>query len=56
VFEPVGRKLLVAHPAVIAALESHPDWLDKLSGQIGGAVSLRADAPLPISGGYAENA
>ena len=50
-----GLKRLVAHPAVIQLLESKPQWLDQLARQIGGAVSLRADAALPISGGYAEN-
>ena len=55
-FEPPGAKQLVAHPAVVAALETRPDWLDALSRQIGGAVSLRADPALPMSGGYAENA
>nr|NUR37872.1 ribonuclease [Sphingomonas sp.] len=54
VFEPVGSKRLAAHPAVIGVLEGRPDWLEKLSGQIGGALSLRADAALPMSGGYAE--
>ena len=54
VFEPAGPKRLAAHPAVIAVLEGHPNWLEKLSGQVGGPVSLRADAALPISAGYAE--
>jgi hypothetical protein len=53
-FEPSGPKRLVAHPAVIAVLERHPDWLDRLAQQVGGAVSLRADPNLPISGAYAE--
>jgi hypothetical protein len=53
--EPVGSKRLVAHPAVVAALRSKPDWLEALSRQVGGAVELRADASLPMSGGYAEN-
>jgi hypothetical protein len=35
-------------------LESRGDWLDELARQLGGAVSLRADPALPISGGYAE--
>ena len=33
-----------------------PDWLDALARQIGGAVGLRADPALPMSGGYAEQA
>jgi hypothetical protein len=55
-FEPAGPKRLVAHPAVIALFGSHPAWLDELGRQIGGAVGLRADPALPMSGGYAENA
>jgi hypothetical protein len=53
-FEPAGPKRLAAHPAVIAVLEGKPEWLDSLSRQVGGAVGLRADPALPISGGYAE--
>jgi len=53
-FEPAGAKRLVAHPALIAVLESRSDWIDALAGQLGGAISLRADAALPMSGGYAE--
>ena len=53
-FEPAGPKRLAAHPAVIAALEGKPEWLASLSRQVGGAVGLRADPALPISGGYAE--
>jgi ribonuclease G len=53
-FDGPGAMRLVANRAVIAALESKPEWLAALSLQIGGAVSLRADAALPISGGYAE--
>jgi ribonuclease G len=54
--EPPGPKQLVAHPAVIAILESRPEWIEALSRQVGGAVGLRADAALPISGAYAEAA
>jgi len=53
-FEPAGAKRLAAHPAVIALLHSRKDWLDDLARQVGGAVELRADATLPMSGGYAE--
>lgn len=49
-----GAKRLAGHPAVISALESYPDWIETLARQIGGAVALRTDASLPISGGYAE--
>ncbi|HET7575055.1 MAG TPA: ribonuclease [Sphingomicrobium sp.] len=51
-----GAKRLVAHPAVIAILEGRPDWLDALARQVGGDVGLRADASLPMSGAYAEQA
>jgi ribonuclease G len=50
-----GPKRLVAAPAVIALLQRHPDWLHALARQVGGAVELRADTALPMSGGYAEN-
>jgi hypothetical protein len=53
--EPPGSKRIVAHPAVISAIEQHRDWLDALARQLGGAVGLRADPALPMSGGYAEN-
>ena len=52
--EPVGAKRLVAHPAITTVLEGNPAWLADLGRQIGGMVSLRADAALPMSGGYAE--
>jgi ribonuclease G len=55
-FEQPGAKRLVAHPAVIACLECRPQWLEALSGQVGGAVSLRAEPALPMSDGYAEQA
>lgn len=53
-FEPAGAKRLVAHPAIIAVLESRAEWLDVLVRQLGGAIGLRADPALPMSGGYAE--
>lgn len=53
-FEPAGAKRIVAHPAVIAVLESQSGWLDALARQVGGAVTLRADPSLPMSGGYGE--
>jgi hypothetical protein len=55
-FDAPGPKRLVAHPAVIALLEGRPAWLDAVAKQIGGAVTLRADASLPIHGSYAEKA
>lgn len=53
-FEPAGGKRLVGHPAVIALIEQKPDWIEQLARQVGGAIELRADASLPMSGGYAE--
>jgi hypothetical protein len=53
-FETVGAKRLAAHPAVIAVLKSHGEWLEALARQLGGAISLRAEPSLPMSGGYAE--
>ncbi|HEX5238471.1 MAG TPA: ribonuclease [Sphingomicrobium sp.] len=53
-FEAAGPKRLVAHPAVIAVLKARSNWTGALSRQVGGAVELRSDAALPISGGYAE--
>jgi hypothetical protein len=55
-FEGHGAVNLVANPGVIAMLERKPEWLQALSGQVGGAVGLRADPALPISGGYATRA
>jgi hypothetical protein len=52
--ESAGAKRLVAHPSVIAVLEARAAWIDALSRHVGGAVTLRADAALPMSGGYAE--
>ena len=51
-----GAIRLAVHPAVHAVLEGRPDWIEALSRQIGGPVTLRADARLTISGGHAENA
>jgi hypothetical protein len=54
-FDAPGAKRIVAHPALVRVLEQRRDWLDELARQVGGAVELRADAALPISGGYAES-
>jgi hypothetical protein len=51
-FEPPGAKRLVAHPAVVSVIEG--GWIEQLARQVGGAVELRAEASLPMSGGYAE--
>jgi ribonuclease G len=53
-FEPSGLKRIAAHPAVIDILQARGDWIEALARQVGGAVELRCDASLPISGGYAE--
>jgi hypothetical protein len=53
-FEPPGAKRIVAHPAVIRLLESRQDWIEELGEQVGGAIELRAEPSLPMSGGYAE--
>jgi hypothetical protein len=53
-FDPPGPKRLIAHPAVISALGAQSGWIDALARQVGGAVELRADPALPMSGGYAE--
>jgi ribonuclease G len=50
----IGVIRLVAHPAVIAELEQRPEWLDRLSHQLGGAVTLRADPSVAMSAGHAE--
>jgi hypothetical protein len=49
-----GPLILAAHPAVIALLESNPEWLTELGKRTGRAVSLRADPKLAIGGYYAE--
>jgi ribonuclease G len=53
-FDGPGAKTLVAHPALIRALERRSAWLDALARQLGGAIGLREDASLPMSAGYAE--
>ncbi|GAA4725823.1 ribonuclease [Sphingomonas lutea] len=52
--EAPGARRLVAHPVVVELLERHPDWLASLARLLGGEIGLRADAKLPMSGGYAE--
>lgn len=54
--ENPGPKRLVGHPALVTLIEARQEWLEALSRQIGGAVSLRADPNLPISSAYAEAA
>jgi len=52
--ERTGAAGLVAHPAVIAVIESQAGWIDTLARQVGGAVTLRSEPSLPIQSGYAE--
>jgi hypothetical protein len=47
-----GERTLAAAPAVIAALEAHPAWLDELAMRLGVPVTLRADPGLAISAGH----
>jgi ribonuclease G len=54
--DTAGPKRLVAHPAVIAAIEATPGWIELLSRQVGAAVTLRAEPSLAIFAGYAEPA
>jgi len=55
-FAKPGSQRLAAHPAVAGVLDAHPDWLERLSRQVGGEVGLRADPAIPMSGGYVEAA
>lgn len=51
-----GATALVAHPAVVSAIERQPGWLEALARQLGGAAVLRSDPSLPIHGGYVQAA
>jgi hypothetical protein len=53
-FEPPGPKRLVAPPALLAILDRHADWIEEVSRQVGGAITLRSDPALTIHGAYAE--
>jgi hypothetical protein len=50
----IGSVTLAAHPAVISVLTARPEWTDTLGRTLGGAVTLRSDPALAMSGGYAE--
>lgn len=52
----MGAIRLVGHPAVIAVLQGRANWIDRLSRAVGGAVTLRAEPSLAMSGAYAEKA
>lgn len=47
-----GAVMLTAAPAVVAALEAHPAWIDLLACHLGGAITLRSDAALTMSAGH----
>lgn len=49
-----GAIRLAAHPAVVSVLEARQEWMETLARQVGGAVTLRSDPGLAISGGHAE--
>ena len=51
-----GALQLAVNPAVAAVFDAHPDWLERLARQIGGAIRLRSDARITMSGGHAEKA
>jgi ribonuclease G len=51
-----GAARLVVAPPLAALFEARPGWLEQLARQRGGAVTLRADAALAMSGGYVEPA
>lgn len=52
----VGAIQLVAHPAITAFLEARSQWTGRLARQVGGAVTLRADASLAMAAGHAVHA
>ena len=54
--ERTGATVLVAHPAVVRAIERRPGWLQALARQLGGAAVLRSDPALPIHGGHVQAA
>jgi Ribonuclease G/E len=49
-----GAIQLRAHPAIIQALEKHPDWIAELERRTGRPVSLHMDPKLAIGGGYVQ--
>lgn len=52
----IGATRLAAHPAVVGVLEANPGWIEQLSRQVGGTVTLRSDPSLAMSAGHAEPA
>lgn len=47
-----GAATVTAAPAIIDLLHRHADWLEQLARRRGGAVTLQADALLPLSAGH----
>jgi hypothetical protein len=50
----IGALTLHAAPAVIAHIETQPDWVIMLARRAGGAIALRAEPGLAISAGYVQ--
>ena len=49
----IGAVRLTANPAIVTFLEARPEWLERLARQVGGEVTLHAEAGLAMSGGHA---
>jgi hypothetical protein len=47
----LGATTLVAYPAIISVLQAQPGWIDALTRQVGGAVTLRGDPSIAMSAG-----
>jgi hypothetical protein len=47
-----GQRTLHAHPAVIARIGQHPEWLEALARSTGVGVALQAEPALAISAGH----
>lgn len=50
----IGALQIAAAPAVLAALEARPDWLDELRRRTGRAVGLQADPASTTFGGHVQ--
>jgi hypothetical protein len=51
-----GPLILQAAPAVIARIETAPEWLETLRRQVGSAIVLQAEPGLSISAGHVQRA
>jgi hypothetical protein len=47
-----GKRTLHAHPAVVARIGQHPEWLEALARSTGADVALQAEPALAISAGH----